>query len=117
MQQIKGQVEGTGHNFIAVSWSPDGRWVAFDGPANDLCVVAVADGAVKCFKGYLSDVGALPAWSPASDAILVSSNRIGQILMGDADLQWDLFIVGIPGGEVTRITNSRDQEQAVVWGR
>jgi len=105
-----------GYDFGDLSWSPDKQWIAYNGGGNDLCVIKVEDGQVTCFRGYVSAVGTKPAWSPDSRAIVLSSNRIGELLMGDTDLVWDLFVVRIPEGNVTRITNTPEMESWPVWG-
>lgn len=99
-----------------LSWSPDKQWIAFYAGGNDFCVVEVSTESVTCFEGYISSVGPKLAWSPNSRAIVLSSNRIGQLLMGDTELVWDLFIVSIPDGNVTRVTDSAEVESLPLWG-
>jgi tricorn protease-like protein len=104
-------------DFIAPSWSPDGAWVAFQSGGNDLCVVQTNTGAVKCFQGYVSALGVPSAWSPDSRSIVLASNRISGLALGEPSSDWDLFAIDIPGGKVTRITHDAQTESRPIWGQ
>ncbi|MCP4529087.1 MAG: hypothetical protein GY833_24725 [Aestuariibacter sp.] len=116
IQQITKRDLQREYDFIALSWSPDSQWISFHNGGNGLCVIRVEDGEITCFEGYVSAFGTKPAWSPDSRAIVLSSNRIGRLLMGDTDLIWDLFIISIPDGNVVRVTDSPEMESEPVWG-
>lgn len=117
MKQIRAVDSQEEYSFDDPRWSPDSQWLAFLNWPDDLCVVKAQTGAPKCFKGYVSNYGTPPEWSPDSRGILISSNRIGRLLMGDSDLRSDLFIIRIPEGDVVRLTNDSNAEAWPIWVR
>lgn len=119
MRQITGEISQNNYTFSDLSWSPDNKWVAFEGAknGNDLCVSIIVTGEVQCIQDIVSVLGQRIVWSPDSRAVLIVSNRIGQMQMGDTKPQWDLFSVDIPNGKMVRLTNSGEIERLAVWGR
>jgi hypothetical protein len=113
--QVGSETTQSDYIFSDPVWSPDNQWLAFNSSNESLCVVEVENGDIKCFKGYLSAIGTAPEWSPDSRAIIVASNRIGKLVMGDADLIWDLFIISVPDGAVTRITDDSSESKGELW--
>jgi Tol biopolymer transport system component len=60
----------------AVSWSPDGQWIAaggLDADGNGLFKIPVDGGAPV----RLADVGVSPVWSPNGDVIAYAENNVG----------------------------------------
>jgi dipeptidyl aminopeptidase/acylaminoacyl peptidase len=107
-----------GFVFLDISWSPDGQRIAFtDGP--DLCVARVADGQIDCFEGYVSYMGIGIAWLPDGRSIVLSSARIARLLETPTEPQsspqWDIFIIDIESGDITRVTDDAVMELYPVW--
>jgi len=117
VQQVTGKDSQAEYVFVAPAWSPDSQWLAFQTQSDTLCVVRAENASLKCFKGYLSGYSTPPVWSPDSRGILIRSNRIGKLLMGDSGLGLDLFIIRIPEGDATRITNNSTFEYWMMWVR
>ncbi len=118
LRQILGQVSSEGYDLDDLVWSPDGKWIAAHGKANDLCLVRVADGALTCMPHAISEVGIPDTWSPDSSALLLKTNRLGNWDPGSPPPFWDLFIVDIPSMKDTRVTDSSQiemQECLYTW--
>ncbi len=117
MRQIIGDASQRDFTFGDISWSPDGQWIIFTDNGKDLFVIKASTGEVKSFEGFVSAIGTRASWSPDSDAIVISSNRIGMLRMNDPDFQWDLFVIGIPNGDILRVTSRSDHSRRYVWAR
>lgn len=106
-----------GRNIVAPSWSPDSRWIAFENDENLLCAVEVETGGATCLGEFVSALGVPPAWSPDSRSVLISSNRLELSSAPSRHASWDLFVVAIPSGTITRVTNDIRVESWPSWAR
>jgi TolB protein len=79
------------------SWSPDGRWLAFDrsGTLGGL-LVARADRAGSPVRLAAPGSCTDPAWSPSGDKIACADTRRGRA---------GIVVIAIPGGERRRLTH------------
>ena len=89
-------------------WSPDGRYIAFvwdDWVRQDIYVVPAEGGTpakVSNATSYIGNpsfgsAGEAPSWSPDSKEILYAQDG-------------DLFVTTVPGGQVTRLTDTDETE-------
>jgi dipeptidyl aminopeptidase/acylaminoacyl peptidase len=99
-----------GFAFLGQSWSPDGRWIAFQRPYGQLYLVHPdGTGLHRLPLELPAGAGALnPAWSPDGSRIAFSLSR-----NGDADI----YTVRADGTRLTRVTSSTGVNlQTPDWG-
>jgi len=79
-------------------WSPDGRWIAFDGQSPDgqmdIFVIDAAGGHPRRITPYPSNE-ALPAWSGDGKSIYFCSNQTKR---------WEIWRIPWEGGQAERLT-------------
>lgn len=99
---------------IAVrSWSPDGKWIAFDEDAQ-VCVVGIKDGEELCFGLRAPGTAGFPVpWSPDSSMVAITE----RIPAGASSSQWDIYSVHVTDGEVNRLTRDSALEMFLLWQR
>jgi Tol biopolymer transport system component len=99
------------------AWSPDGTRLLFSRDSNRVNFTSYAQ--LRTIRVDGSDLQAVPTggvpawggdWSPAGDRIaFVGSTTSGNTLL------MDLYVVGIDGSALVRVTNTPGQEGAVRW--
>jgi WD40-like Beta Propeller Repeat len=93
-----------------LSWSPDGRRVAFQcrvGGHWHVCVMPRSGRSVRCLTPHGSDAFA-PAWSPDGQRIAFVSDRDGRD---------ELFVMRADGTGVVRITSDQVDIDTPTWSR
>jgi Tol biopolymer transport system component len=95
-------------NAFAPSWSPDGKWLAFDaggGNKADIWRIPAAGGPAQKF---IESPGAdwMPTYSPDGSAICFLSNRGGQ---------FDLWVLSLGDKQAEQITNTPASESGGYW--
>lgn len=94
----------------AGAWSPDGRqfaYVVFSGGDNEIAILNVDSRSVRRRIG-VRGVGAIkdPSWSPDGQKIVFGGVKGGIT---------DLYMVDLPSGEVTQLTNDRYTDIQPAW--
>jgi Tol biopolymer transport system component len=93
------------------AWSPDGRWIAYTHRASGSDVreiwVSRPDGTARRPVTTLGVKSYAPAWAPDSLRLAFSADR-------DAAL-YDIFTVGVDGGDVRRLVRSRVDAFEPAW--
>jgi hypothetical protein len=101
---------------VGITFSPDGRWLAFQDNA-DLCVVNVGDENVTCFEDYLTAVGGPVSWSFDSQSIVLATCASGVCSQVGCDCAEKVLVtVTIPDGEITVLTENVDAVPSPIWG-
>jgi Tol biopolymer transport system component len=81
---------------FAAQWSPDGRWLSFTAPLEGIKVVNLSDGTTLVAP---SQMGEPAAWSPRSDALVLSD----VVAMGER-IGVALFRLDLATARVTRLS-------------
>jgi len=93
----------------SITWSPDGRQLAFvagSGGRDFLYVVDADDGRVRNRIDVPCEQLSFPAWSPVADSIVVLGLKGGRS---------DLWLVHVGTGESTRLTDDAWDEKEPTW--
>ena len=114
------QLAGEASENYAPSWSPDGRWIAYQSNqdnANSEIWIMDANGNQKKRLTF-SPAGSWargPAWSPDGEWLAFVSNKDQSI---GADFG-EIYVISLEGGELVRITNTGGQvyDWRMDWGR
>jgi Tol biopolymer transport system component len=101
------------HTGSQLSWSPDGRQIAYGSQDGHLFIVDVASGraaAIPLPESVGTSFASGPSWSPDGTRLVFS-------LFMEADASTDLYTISPDGGDLERITSADGSEQFAQWGR
>ena len=92
------------NNFV--SWSPDGRWIAFEADRDrddpEIFLANAVDGTNQQRLTFSRALDEVPSWSPDGRFILFSSDRHDDPLSRN----YDIYIMEIDGRNPRRLTNT-----------
>jgi Tol biopolymer transport system component/tRNA A-37 threonylcarbamoyl transferase component Bud32 len=110
--------EGSYTPLAGLTWSPDGRRIAFAGYGADGVFVAALDGSGEPVVLSSPPEPHGPAWSPDGSKIaLASGNAVfvfGGAYFGNAG-QSSIWVVPVEGGDPIRITEDEHMDLSPVW--
>ena len=96
------------NNFI--SWSPDGKQIAFESDRDrddpEIYLINAVDGTNAQRLTYTRALDEVPSWSPDSKEILFSSDMHGEPQSGE----YDIYIMNRDGSNQRRLTDSPSQD-------
>jgi Tol biopolymer transport system component len=92
------------------NWSPDGQWIAYD-RENQLCAAQVESAEWNCFDVFPPGANGDPIpWSPDSTEIAVM-HRASQ------SEPWDIYLIRVADGTMTRLTYDGSYAYHLLWRR
>jgi len=104
VQLTQDTYHGRVNNFL--SWSPDGRWIAFEADRDrddpEIYLANAVDGTNQQRLTFTRALDEVPSWSPDGTRILFSSDMHGEPLSRN----YDIYIMNVDGSEQVRLTNT-----------
>ena len=102
VQLTQDTYHGRVNNFL--SWSPDGRWIAFEADRDrddpEIYLANAVDGTNQQRLTFTRALDEVPSWSPDGSRILFSSDMHGDPQSGD----YDIYIMNADGSDLVRLT-------------
>jgi TolB protein len=110
-------------NVLAMSWSPDGKWLAYVCRAGNetwqLCISDTNGGALQMpgyiirytenSRGTISALAGSPTWSPDGRWVAFASN---------ADGDWDIYVIEVTGSGAKNLTDDwKSNEMMPSWSK
>ena len=104
VQLTRDTYHGRVNNFL--SWSPDGRWIAFEADRDrddpEIYLANAVDGTNQQRLTFTRALDEVPSWSPDGTRILFSSDMHGEPLSRN----YDIYIMNVDGSEQVRLTTT-----------
>ena len=104
VQLTQDTYHGRVNNFL--SWSPDGRWIAFEADRDrddpEIYLANAVDGTNQQRLTFTSALDEVPSWSPDGTRILFSSDMHGEPLSRN----YDIYIMNADGSGQVRLTTT-----------
>lgn len=104
VQLTQDTYHGRVNNFL--SWSPDGRWIAFEADRDrddpEIYLANAVDGTNQQRLTFTRALDEVPSWSPDGTRILFSSDMHGEPLSRN----YDIYIMNVDGSEQVRLTDT-----------
>ncbi|MCZ0951630.1 MAG: hypothetical protein OXJ56_03515 [Rhodospirillaceae bacterium] len=104
VQLTQDTYHGRVNNFL--SWSPDGRWIAFEADRDrddpEIYLANAVDGTNQQRLTFTRALDEVPSWSPDGTRILFSSDMHDEPLSRN----YDIYIMNVDGSEQVRLTNT-----------
>ncbi len=104
VQLTQDTYHGRVNNFL--SWSPDGRWIAFEADRDrddpEIYLANAVDGTNQQRLTFTRALDEVPSWSPDGTRILFSSDMHGEPLSRN----YDIYIMNMDGSGQVRLTNT-----------
>ena len=104
VQLTQDTYHGRVNNFL--SWSPDGRWIAFEADRDrddpEIYLANAVDGTNQQRLTFTRALDEVPSWSPDGTRILFSSDMHGEPLSRN----YDIYIMNVDGSDQVRLTDT-----------
>lgn len=100
--------QDTSHNRVNnfISWSPDGRWLAFEADRDrddpEIYLASSVDGTYQQRLTFTRALDEVPSWSPDSQQILFSSDMHDEPQSGT----YDIYVMNADGSNLRRLTDT-----------
>jgi WD40 repeat protein len=110
-------IDVKGQRVLALSWSPDRQWLAYE-DGSDLCILSLVAEDLTCYEDYLSGVGRPVSWSPDSRSIILTTRDLEICAQIGYDCSSPVLVmVEIPDGTLRKLATNVSISPEPRWGR